>query len=235
MQPYFFPYVGYYDLINRTDRWVVFDVVKYTPKSWMNRNRILHPSDGWQYITVPVDKHQEDGAIKDVLLVDKAAARSKVLGQLEHYRRGRAPFFSTVRDIAARVFDETGTNKLRDLNVASLRVVCEYLNIPFDAYVLSEAEIVLPEISHPGQWALEISDALGADSYLNPPGGRDIFRPHEWAERGIELEFTELLDFRYACGTYEFVERLSIVDVLMWNSPETVKAYLDDLKRDVAA
>lgn len=229
MQPYFFPYLGYFDLINRVDRWVVFDVVKYAPKSWMNRNRVLHPSEGWQYVTVPVDKHCGSGTIKDVRVIDKKSAHRKVLGQIDHYRRG-APYFSAVRSLVDEAFARTQGDKLRDLNLASLRVVCLYLGIPFDPIVLSDSEIALPPITHPGQWALEITAALGGDTYVNPPGGRAVFRGEEFRERSISLAFTELVDYRYPCGTYEFVERLSIIDVLMWNGPEAAKHYLDSLR-----
>jgi hypothetical protein len=227
MQPYFFPYIGYYDLINRTDRWIVFDVVKYVPKSWMNRNRILHPTSGWQYITVPVDKHSEGGLIKDVVLLDKADSQRRVLGQIEHYRTGRAPFFRATRELIERCFSESPGNKLRDLNTKTLELVCRYLGIAYHAQTLSAMDLALPQIDHPGGWALEIASALGAAEYVNPPGGRAIFKPAEWDERNVKLTFTDALDFRYPVKEYAFVERLSIVDVMMWNEPEAIKAYLD--------
>jgi len=227
MQPYFFPYLGYYDLINRTDRWIVFDVVKYAPKSWMNRNRILHPKEGWQYISVPVDKHTGEGLIKDVQILDVRAAHDKIRGQIEHYHKSRAPYFSTVVKLIDDCFACMHDNQLRDLNVNSLSVVCKYLGINFDHVNLSEMALAIPEIKHPGQWALEIASALGADAYLNPPGGREIFKQKEWDERGIKLDFTDLVSFNYSAGNYTFIEHLSILDVLMWNSPIAVKAYLD--------
>lgn len=228
MQPYFFPYLGYYDLINRTDRWVVFDVVKYTPKSWMNRNRVLHPTHGWQYITVPVNRHSEGGLIKEVLVIDREAARRRILGQIEHYRKGGAPNFSAVRELIDACFSGTSEN-LTDLNVRTLQFVCAYLGIRFNAIVLSEAAIELPPIDHPGGWALEISAAMGAEEYVNPPNGRELFDADLFARRGIRLRFTDLIDFRYPCGRYTFVERLSIIDVMMWNSPARIKSYLDEI------
>ena len=90
MQPYFFPYVGHFELIHLSDDWIVFDVVKYQPKSWMNRNRVLHPKAGWQYVSAPVEKRGESGLIRDVRLVDPAAALARIIGQIDHYRlRGR--------------------------------------------------------------------------------------------------------------------------------------------------
>lgn len=226
MQPYFFPYLGYFDLIHRVDQWVVFDTVPYGPKTWMNRNRILHPSEAWQYITVPVDRHVGQGRICDVRPIDLQAAGQRVRAQLEHYRRGRAPFFRQVVDIVEQTFATGGLQTLSDLNVEGLRRVCAYLGMAFPHRRLSQMALDLPPIAHAGQWALEIADRLGAAAYINPPGGRAIFRPEEWEARGIGLSFTELVSFPYPCGSYTPVEHLSILDVLMWNDPETVMAYL---------
>ncbi|MFZ4877838.1 WbqC family protein [Janthinobacterium sp. Mn2066] len=230
MQPYFFPYLGYFDLINRSDRWIVFDVVRYAPKSWMNRNRILHPSEGWQYVSAPVDRHAGAGLIKDVTLITPQAAHDKIQGQILHYRAAGAPYFDAVSALISQSFAAAASGLLRDLNVASLAATCAYLEIPFQPQNLSDLDLHLPEIPHAGAWALEISAALGAQAYLNPPGGKDIFHPAEWAQRGIELGFTELVSFTYPTRRYQFIEHLSILDVLMWNPPATVKAYLDSRK-----
>ncbi len=91
MQPYFFPYIGYFDLIHQSDRWVVFDTVQFIRHGWVNRNRILHPYDGWQYIALPTRKHAQKTDIKDVLIADREQAFNKILGQLQHYKK-KAPF-----------------------------------------------------------------------------------------------------------------------------------------------
>ena len=87
-------------------------------------------------------------------------------------------------------------------------------------------DLNLTDITHPGQWALRISEQLGAKKYINPPGGQSIFIPEEWEKAGITLEFTKMPKFRYDCRSYEFIEHLSILDVLMWNGPEVLKKEL---------
>jgi hypothetical protein len=220
MQPYFFPYLGYYQLMMAVDRWIVFDIVKYAHRSWMNRNRVLHPTTGWQYVGVPVHA-KRDTRIDAVAVVDRRAAQERILGQLDHYR-GKAPHFRAVRDLVRQTFASATTGKLRDLNVQSLLAVCDYLGTPFDWSNCSEMELSLPVIEHPGQWALEISKAVGARRYVNRPGGRPIFRPKEWETAGIELCFLEPPTFRYPTGPYNFEADLSILDVLMWNDPAAV-------------
>lgn len=226
MQPYFFPYLGYFELIQLSERWIVFDTVKYNPKSWMNRNRILHPSQGWQYVSAPVDRAAGSGVIRDMRVVEPHAAMQRILGQIDHYRAKRAPFFAPVRKLIEQAFDLAGPVGLTELCVASLAGTCAYLGLEFAPRRMSELGLDLPPISHAGQWALEISAALGADVYINAPGGRDLFDPQAFAGRGIELRFLKPDPFHYPTPGYEFVENLSILDVLMWNSPETVRERL---------
>jgi hypothetical protein len=223
MQPYFFPYLGHYQLMLAVDCWVTFDLAQYRRKSWMNRNRVLHPKQGWQYVSVPA--HAPRGtSIRDARIVDKTAALERILRQLEHYR-GRAPYFGQVRELIEAAF-AAESDRISDLNVRSLAVVASYLEIPFRWSASSELRLELPQIEHPGQWALEISAALGATRYVNPPGGRALFHVAEWEARAIELRFLNSAAFRYDTSPYEFQEGLSVLDVLMWNSPSEVRRRL---------
>lgn len=229
MQPYFFPYIGYFDLINRTDRWIVFDTVKYRPKSWMNRNRVLHPTKGWQHITVPVSKVGRE-RIADVLIVDADAARLKIAGQLEHYRAKGAPFYEAALDLVQRSFSGLKSGTLVELNVQALALTCAYIGIPFEYGVLSQMQLALPPVREPGGWALEIATALGAHEYVNAPNGRELFDRDAFAARGIKLTFAALMDFPYDCRKAEYIAHLSILDVIMWNEPAAIKGRLDAAK-----
>ena len=225
MQPYFFPYIGYFDLIANTDRWLVFDIVKYNARSWMNRNRILHPTNGWQYISVPINRDSHSEKIMNVKLADKKNAEQKIIGQLQHYRK-KAPYFNEAIELVRAAFNKSTSDSLTQVNIASLAVVCNYLDIPFKPEICSELDLELYDIEHPGQWALRICERLGASEYLNPPGGREIFKQEEWDEKGITLKFSMFNEFTYPCPPYDFVENLSIIDVIMWNPAEEVKAHL---------
>lgn len=226
MQPYFFPHLGYFDLIRRTDRFILFDIVQFTPKSWMTRNRIQHPTQGWQHVLLPVAGHGRLDRIQDIRVKDPATARTRILGQLAHYRK-RAPHYRSVVEVVERTFDEAASDSLTDMNASGLNSVCRLLGIPFRIEVCSRLGLTLPPVEHPGGWALEVSAALGASEYINPPGGRALFRPEEFAARNIRLSFTQTPDFRYACPPYVFEPQLSILDVLMWCTPGEVLAGLD--------
>ncbi|KTB87201.1 WbqC family protein [Pseudomonas syringae] len=230
MQPYFFPYIGYFQLIAAVQRGLVFDIVKYKRKSWMNRNRVLGSKGDWQYINVPVCV-SEGALIKDATIIDLACAHRRIKNQLEHYR-SQAPYFRETLHVVEQTFGTPATH-LCELNTRALKVVCEYLGMSFNWESCAAMNLDLPPIEHAGQWALEISTVLGARQYINATGGREIFIPGEWQERGIELRFLEPASFSYSTGPLNFVENLSIIDVLMWNAPETVLAYLHNETRAV--
>ncbi|WP_116830433.1 WbqC family protein [Pseudomonas syringae] len=230
MQPYFFPYIGYFQLIAAVQRGLVFDIVKYKRKSWMNRNRVLGSKGDWQYINVPVCV-SEGALIKDATITDLACAHRRIKNQLEHYR-SQAPYFRETLQVVEQTFGTPATH-LCELNTRALKVVCEYLGMSFNWESCAAMNLDLPPIEHAGQWALEISTVLGARQYINATGGREIFIPGEWQERGIELRFLEPASFSYSTGPLNFVENLSIIDVLMWNAPETVLAYLHNETRAV--
>lgn len=227
MQPYFFPYLGYFALIRHSDQWLVFDVVKYQPKSWMNRNRILEPNKGEQYVSVPVDRASGRG-LDEIRVHDAAATLVRLRRQLEAYRTA-APYHGEVLDLVERTFAAFGSNGLlRDLNCIALDYVCERLGLRLDRRNVSALGLDLSSVCHPGQWALEICAQLGASAYVNPPGGRDIFRPEEWRARKIALLFTPGCEVRYPVrGQLSFRANLSILDCMMWLEPAQIRAELD--------
>ena len=225
MQPYFFPYLGYFALIERTTHWVVFDTAQYIRNGWVNRNRILHPTSGWRYVTIPVAKMPHDTPIREVGISPRFADGRRILGQLEHYRSG-APYFGAVRDLVAECL-ASGEASLSRLNVAALARVSDYLGISFAFEYFSEMDLELGEVGGPWDWALRIGQAMGAHEYVNPPGAGDRFDRTSFSEAGIELTICDLPPMIYDTPGYTFEPGLSIIDVLMWNAPQAVRAYLE--------
>jgi len=235
MQPYFFPYLGYFGLIAQVDRWIVFDVTQYTPKSWMNRNRILHPAGGAQYITVALSNSSISIKTSEARILDREASRQNILGKLTSYRR-RAPYYAQVTKLVEETFNRCDGDSLVALNVAGLVSVCNYLGMPFFFDICSRMHLNLRPALGPGDWAPEICELIGACEYLNPIGGRHLFSVDEFSRRGIQLKFLDYERFFYsvACNTFE--PDLSILDVLMWNNPRLVSDHLLGMdKRIIAA
>lgn len=221
MQPYFFPYLGHFALISQCEKWVVFDITQFTPKSWISRNRVLHPKEGWNYVSVPLANASISIAIAQAKILAFADLAPSLLGKLSHYRK-KAPFHAAVERLVAEIF-ATPTDSLVALNVRALDAVCTYLGIHFDPALASELNLPLPEINHPGAWAPAISSCLGATEYINPIGGRSIFRQAEFAAAEVGLKFLHFTNFVYPTGPYRFVEGLSILDVMMWNEPAVIR------------
>jgi hypothetical protein len=224
MQPYFFPYVGHFDLIFQADFWVVFDTPQFIQKGWVSRNRVLHPVSGWQYVIVPREKHPFSTPINEVRIADDPEWRIRIIGQLQHYKK-KAPFFGTVHDLVSECL-YGGDEYLSQLNVRTLERVCEYLEIPFQYSVFSEMEVGRKDISSSTERALRLAKQLGADEYINPGGGAHLFDPAEFNAAGVKLTIQTPVDFFYECPGYEFEPNLSIIDVMMWNSVEDVRDYL---------
>lgn len=226
MQPYFFPFLGHFALIANVDAWIVFDLTQYTPKTWINRNRILHPISGANWISIALKNSGISIKIREARVFDVAAAARSTLGKLSHYRR-KAPHAQEVEEIVRVTFNAAGDDEsLVALNVAGLDAVCSYLGVPFRRTICSQMNLRLPDRLRPGEWALEIASRVGATTYLNPIGGRALFSAEEFAQRGIALEFLKVKDFSYPTGPFSFIPNLSILDVLMWNSPEVVRTAL---------
>jgi hypothetical protein len=104
MQPYFFPYMGDFALIANVDAWIVFDITQYTPKTWINRNRVLHPTSGANWVSIALKNSRRSIKIREARVLDVAAAARSTLGKLGHYRRF-APYERAVEEIVRATFD----------------------------------------------------------------------------------------------------------------------------------
>ncbi len=225
MQPYFFPFLGHFDLMNLADEWIVFDTAQYLRSHWMNRNRILHPAGSWQYITVPVRKHPTDTPVNQVQIAMQIDWQKRILRMLQHYRN-RAPYYREVIDFIDDCFADASPN-LSEMNIRTLAKTADALGIRTPIRVLSKIDLQLPPSLGPGDWGFEISRALGAREYVNPVGGAGLFDRDRFEKHGITLSIQDFATMTYDCPPYRFEPGLSIIDVMMWNSPKQIKHYLD--------
>lgn len=228
MQPYFFPYLGYFDLLNIVDEWVVFDTPQYVRRGWMNRNRVLRPDKGWQYITVPVQKHPQQTPYNQIL-VSGSDWSGKILRQLEHYKKG-APYYMNVISFLNDVFTGLPEN-LTMVNTILFQKAANYIGIEKPIHVFSEMNLDLEieiENMDKSDWSWSIAHKLNAKEYINRPGGKGFINESEFLKRGIKLTFQEFENMSYATSRFhQFETGMSIIDVMMWNSPEEIKHYLD--------
>ena len=228
MQPYFFPYLGYFALIKYTDKWIVFDNVQYIERGWINRNRIINPTKPEDmYINIPLENHHRDILIKDVLISSNENYKEKILAQLWTSYKKRAKYFNNVYKLVEEVLS-LDTKSITELNVYALKKVNEYLCIPFDYEIFSKMNLIIDEVHDPGEWALNISKALNATEYVNPPGGIELFDKEKFHQNNIELKFLKINLKPYNQKKAKFLEGLSIIDVMMFNSANEIRDMLDD-------
>lgn len=226
MQPYFFPYIGYFQLMNVVDEFVVYDNIQFTKKGWINRNRILVNGID-SYITLPLKKDSDYLDIKDRYLSDEwNLERKKMLNRItESYRK--APYFEAVYPIIENtvMFEDP---QLFNFLLNSLTLTKNYLDINTPLVVSS----TLP-VNHQlksTQKVTAICKSRNATIYTNPIGGTELYSKADFEKEGLELKFLKANNIVYPQFKNEFVPYLSILDVMMFNSKDEVKTYLSQFQ-----
>lgn len=229
MQPYFMPYIGYISLIKHTDEFVLFDTPQFIRHGWIERNRILKQDNGWLYMKIPLIKSSRDTAIKDMRIDNSVDWKGKILAQLQPYKK-IAPYYNDVSKLIEKIFQQEYDSIVK-LNRASLEAVCEYLGIVSSIKTFSEMGLKLKDVNAPDEWALEICKAIGdVDEYWNPPGGQSFFDQKKYQISGIRLGFHTIELPSYDQKREQFEPGLSIIDTMMFNSPEQINTMLDNYR-----
>lgn len=230
MQPYFFPYLGYFSLIKNTDEFILFDTVQFIRHGWIERNRVLAQNEGWIYIKVPLIKNRgRETLIKDIQVNNSQVWKSKILAQLTHYKK-KAPYYQEVIALLNETF-KYEIDDIVNLNKICLEKTCLYLGFEPKIEVFSEMNLEIEEVKEPDEWALNICNALGdVNEYWNPPGGESFFDASKYKQSNIKLKFQHVELEKYNQKRNEFEKGLSILDVMMFNSPEEILVMLDNYK-----
>lgn len=222
MQPYFLPYIGYFQLISAVDLFVIYDNIKYTKKGWINRNRFL--VDGQEgFFSIPLKKGSDFLDVRDREVSD-AFDRTKLLNQLAgayakapHFKRA----FADIRDIVS--CSETNLFKFI-LNSVARVCACLQIRTP----IVISSQIAIDHANLKGQdKVIALCKALHGTAYVNPIRGAELYDKVDFERHGLELSFLETGDVRYPQFGHDFVPSLSIVDVMMFNSTERIRSFLE--------
>lgn len=218
MQPYFFPYIGYFSLIHQVDRFILLDEVQFIRHGWIERNRIINPQGTFTYLQVPLIKSDgRNTIIRQLTIRNNEAWKKKIISQLEIYKK-RAPHYYSVMRLMQDIL-QFESDSIVDFNRHCLQQVCEYLEIKTEIQVFSELQLNIEEPKTPGEWALNICKCIPEiKEYWNPIGGRDIFNPVQYAEANLKLLFFSMDPFEYDQSGLAFQPNLSIVDAMMFCS-----------------
>lgn len=221
MQPYFMPYLGYFQLMNAVDKFVIYDDIQFTKKGWINRNRICLNGKS-NIFSIPLKKDSDYLNINQRCLADETdAAIQKILRQIKN-AYAKAPYFKNVFPLFERIFLNRQKNLFHFI-YASILIVREYLAITCELIISSELKI---DNSFKGQdKVIEICKVLGAVQYFNPIGGIELYDKAFFKSNGINLYFLEMNAVEYNTID-QFIPSLSIIDVLMFNSKEETKELL---------
>lgn len=219
MQPYLFPYLGYFQLINAVDVFVISDDVQYINRGWINRNQILVQHKPMMF-TFPVKKDSYSKYINDRYYNSEyfGPVKEKFLASL-YYTYKNTTHFKDVFELVQNILDYPDLN-VSEFNRNSIRALCDYLGIDTGFVVSSHLE---KNTDLKAQDAvIETNRVLGSDCYINPVGGRTLYSKDAFREHGIELQFIEMDPIEYDQLGRKFVPSLSIIDVMMFNSKERI-------------
>ncbi len=222
MQPYFFPYIGYFQLINAAQKHVVYDDVNFIKNGWINRNRIL--VNGFpHYINVAIRGASSFHAIKGTAIEPAVLWRDKLLKSIE-YNYKRAPCFQSAFPVISDLI-RFPSSELSEYLLNSLKGVLRYLKIG-TRLVESSATYGNGEL-HAQERILDICRREGAKEYINVIGGTPLYQKDIFARNGIQLRFMKSVLTPYRQFAEPFVPALSIIDVMMFNPVEAITRMLD--------
>ncbi|MDR1091885.1 MAG: WbqC family protein [Prevotella sp.] len=224
MQPYFLPYIGYFQLLNAVDKYVIYDNIQFTKKGWINRNRILQNGKD-ALITIPVEKDSDYLDIRD-RSVSVGFDKKKLQNQIrESYRK--APYFNDVMPLIEEIINYDDHN-LFGYVYHSIVKICDYMHIGTEIIISSTVDI---DHSLKGQdKVIAICKALGATEYYNATGGRELYSVTDFGKENIKLNFVASDPIEYKQFANEFVPWLSILDVMMFNPVDKIKEMLENYK-----
>jgi hypothetical protein len=223
MQPYIFPYIGYFQLINAVDKFVVYDNIQFTKKGWINRNRILVNSRD-EYITLPLKKDSDylnvgQRKLSDTFKTDQVKLLRRIT---ESYRK--APEFKTVYPLLESIITQEEEN-LFGFIYHSLQQVCNFLDIK-TGFVISSS-INIDHSLKAQEKVVAICKEMQATAYINPIGGTGLYSKEIFKENNINLGFIQSDNIVYKQFENEFVPWLSVIDIMMFNNKATIQQFLN--------
>ena len=223
MQPYFLPYISYFQLLNAVDEFIVYDNIEFSKRGWIQRNRIL-VNGADSMFSLPLKKASDYLNIRErQLSVSFVQERIKIMRRIES-AYCTSPYFSSVMLVIEKCFNFENSN-LFEFIYNSLLVICEYLGIT--TRVTTSSRLASNHSLKGQDKVISICQALSADHYINAINGRDLYNKKAFAKRGINLSFIKSEPIVYPQFDNEFVPSLSIIDVMMFNAVTTIGKYLE--------
>ena len=221
MQPYLFPYIGYFQLINAADKFVLLDDVNYINKGWISRNNILVNNKPYLF-TIPLKRSSQNKLIRDTEISYETDWQGKLLQTVKR-SYSKAPYF---KDVFSLISEPVLKNEkfISKLNYLCMINVCEYLGI--NSRIIESSQIYNNKDLKGEERIKDICIKENSQHYINLSGGMDLYSKESFEKNNISLDFIKTKNIDYKQFKNEFFGSLSIIDVLMFNSKEKVCEYL---------
>lgn len=223
MQPYFAPYIGYWQLLNAVDTYILYDDVNYIKGGWINRNRILYNGE-IIYFNIPMKGASSNKHINEIFVNTDRAIIAKNLRTINAAYR-KAPYYEDVYNVLVKIMDTDESNLARYIK-KSIDIFCDYIGIKTNILMSSEIE------KRKGFTAEEnliiLCKMFNVNEYYNAVGGQALYSAKHFGDCGIKLSFLKAKEVQYKQLNDEFIPNLSIIDILMNNSVEQVRAFLSE-------
>lgn len=224
MQPYLFPYIGYFQLIQAVDHFVIYDDVNYINRGWINRNYILLQGKPHLFTFGLVGASQHKLINEIELVSERDIYKEKFLKMLTSAYKN-APYFSNVISVLEKIILYPETNLSLYLFNA-IKELTYYLDICTN--ITLSSSIKKDSTLRGEEKIIHICSCLGADYYINPCGGKELYNKQKFLEEQICLAFLETNEIEYQQFSDTFIPFLSIIDVLMFNSLLEIKLLLNE-------
>ena len=245
MQPYFMPYIGYFQAISAVDKYILYSNLNFIKEAWMNRNRLLL-NDGRIYqFTVPLQHKSSNSLIRDIMVDNsKPWARNLLTTISSNYKK--APFFEETYPLVESLLTSEHQS-LTLLNSSTIKAIAHHLDISTvieddnsrflemedKLSRLDEGYDELPDLRLTSPIkkvarVIEMCRMEGADFFVNAIGGQALYSKEELQQYGIELHFIKTDEITYKQHRDHFEPNLSIIDVMMFNGKEGTKQLLKE-------
>jgi len=222
MQPYFLPYIGYWQLIKAVDTYIVYDDVNYIKSGWINRNNFLVNKDK-QLFTIQIKGASSYKLINQIEIIDDFVNFIKSI----HQNYNKSPFFGHVMKLLKQIAEYNKSN-LALFIFNSIKIIINYLHI--DVNLVLSSSLNKNNVLKGKEKVIDICKTLGVTDYYNAIGGIELYSKQDFIQNGINLFFLKTNITPYKQLNNKFVPNLSILDVMMFNSVEKINQMLDDFE-----
>jgi len=221
MQPYFLPYIGYWQLLKFVDRFVIYDNIQYVKRGWINRNRYLKDGSDTLF-SIPLKKDSDYLDINKRVISDSFSSK-KLINKFDIAYKS-APYYLDVLPLLIDIINISHKNLFRYI-YESVILMCSFLDIDSSKIIIS-SDIEIDHSLRSEEKVLAICKAQNASTYINPIGGVEMYHENNFNNVGMQLQFLRAKDLVYNQYIDKFVPSLSIIDVMMFNSVEETKLLL---------